>query len=391
MLKSSITILYAITILVAVLLVGCVSDDQADFPNNSQINITSNAAVVSLLKNLVSETDALSEDQQCFKFNYPIVLGYNNDSNISIESYAGLLSTIAAQSSNFNITGVQFPIEITFRNTSARIRIENEQELLSLLTECGYTSLRDEFERLFRQCFTFDFPVTVLDSIKREVPITTDQEFDTFFNGQNKNYQPEFKFPLNLLVGSDAVSEQIQTYFDFYEVVDACPGCPSIRIDSSRVSNTMYRFIADFEIKPEYELFWIVDQETFPFVEGENAITRGFDFGLHKVCIKATSPDCLSGIEECKDITVCPELFFIAEQEGVTTTYTFAADFPEIQDVPYKWLVNGEFQENDGGPGADNMFTFQFEPGSNNEVCILSEITGCAEISKFCVQIEVPQ
>ncbi len=373
------------------LVASCVSDDQINFPDTNQINITANATVVSLLKNLVSETDTLTEEEQCFKFSYPIILGYNNDSNIIVESYAGLLSTITAQRSNFNITGLQFPIEVTLKNTNERIRIEDENDLFELIDQCGYTSLRQEFERLFRQCFTFDYPVVVLDSSKREIPVATDQEFDTFFNRQNKNYQPEFKFPLDLLVGSNQISEQVNTYFDFYEVTDACPGCPQVRIDSTKISNTTYRFIADFQIKPEYELFWIVDQETFPFVEGENDITRSFDFGLHKVCIKATSPDCLVGIEECKEIEVCPELFFVAEQEGNSTTYMFFGDFPEIQDVSYSWLVNGEFQENDGGPGGDNLFTFQFEPGSNNEVCILAEIPECVEVSKYCIQIDVPE
>ncbi len=367
------------------------SDDNINFPDNSQFEITSSTAVVSLLKNLASGSDVIDEDQQCFTFDYPIVLGYNNDSNITIEDYNGLLSTISAQSSNFNITGLQFPLKITFKNANTTINVENEQALLGVLDECGYDSLREEFERLFRQCFTFDYPVVVLDSIKREITVDTDQEFDTFFNTQNIRYQPNFKFPLDVLVGPNATSEKIDTYFNLYEIIDACVGCPPVRIDSTKVSNTMYRFIADFEIKPEYELFWIIDQETLPFVEGESSITRTFDFGLHMICIKAESPDCPLGIKACKEIAVCPELFFIAEQEGATTTYTFSADFPEMQDVVYQWLINGEFQEDDGGPGGDNMFTFQFEPGSSNEVCILTEISGCTDISKYCVQIDIPQ
>ncbi|MEW7291347.1 hypothetical protein [Aquimarina sp. 2304DJ70-9] len=380
-----------ITLATILLIVSCVSDDTVGFPDTSQFNITSSAAVVSLLKNLASESDATTEDQQCFTFNYPIVLGYNNDSNIIIEDYNGLLSTVSAQSSNFNITGLQFPLNITFKNANNSISVENERALLNVLNECGYDSLREEFERLFRQCFTFDYPVVVLDGIASELSVDTDQAFDTFFDTQNINYQPNFRFPLNLLVGPNGTLEQVDTYFDLYEIIDACVGCPPVRIDSTRVSNTMYRFVADFEIKPEYELSWIIDEETIPFIEGENAITRTLDFGSHLVCVKAETPDCPLGVKACKEITVCPELFFIAEQEGMTSTYTFAADFDGIQDVTYQWLVNGEFREVDGGPGSDNMFTFQFEPGSSNEVCILTEISGCTDISKYCVQIDVPQ
>ncbi len=390
-LKLSILHTWITVIVVLILTTSCVNDDSF-FPNSTNEEIISSIAVVSLLKNLFSETDTVTEDQQCFRFDYPIILGYNNDSSITVENYSGLISIISGQRSNFNITGLQFPVEVTFKNADRSIRIENEKALLNLFDECGYTSLRDEFENLFRQCFTFDYPVTILDSVKREVAVNTDQEFDAFFNVQNKNYQPDFRFPVDILAGPNASPEKINTYFDFYEVVDVCVGCPEMSIDTTRVSPNTFRFDANFDSKPNLELIWVIDSESLPLIAGENTLTRSFVPGLHKVCLKATSPDCPLGTEVCKEVfaeSVCPQLSFTSTIIDPPFTYRFEADFPNIDQIEYTWSVDGNFQEADGGSTGDNEFIFQFDGQQSGKVCIKTDPTPfCPEGAEFCTIID---
>ena len=125
-----------VLILVSIFVTSCVNDDSF-FPDETGDRITTSVSMVTLLNDLGTQDVTTPEDQLCFRFVYPLVLGYNNDASIRVDDYEGLLSVIASQSINFNITGIQFPIEIQFNNgASDPIIIENENSLVNVLKEC---------------------------------------------------------------------------------------------------------------------------------------------------------------------------------------------------------------------------------------------------------------
>jgi len=187
-----------IVVLILVLFSSCVTDDSF-FPDENTGDIVASTSVVTVLNNFNSES-ILPENQQCFKFVYPITLGYNTDATIRVDSYDGLVDLIASQGDNFNITGLQFPFQIIYTENDVTVTITDEASFLDVLRECQFDTVRDEFDQFFNSCFKFQYPVTLLNADQNEINITSDEEFQMFYQNQGVDYQPNFKFPVNLLV-----------------------------------------------------------------------------------------------------------------------------------------------------------------------------------------------
>ncbi|SEL85706.1 hypothetical protein SAMN04487910_3497 [Aquimarina amphilecti] len=378
---------------------SCVSDDSF-FPEENTGNVISSAALVTVLNNFDATITFLSESEQCFRFVYPITLGYNTDSTIRIENYDGLVDVISSQGTNFNVTGLEFPVNIIFRNTDATVSIANEVALLNVIQECEFDTIRDDFDQFFNGCFKFDYPVTLFNVNGNETEITTDDAFQTFYQEQGTSYQPNFKFPLNLLVSPNFESSTIETYFGFYRLIDSCESrCPNLDFTSDLTDqfNLEYQFTADFsEIEEVGTYDWFVDGQFIesdgPNNQGDNLLIRDFGSpGTYEVCIKAETPNCPEGIEFCKQIEVtefCPELFFDFEQEQGTLAYTFTSSFSAMEELSYQWYIDNQLIEEDGGANGDNILFSNLSPGTH-EVCIRTETPSCPNGAEYCKEITV--
>ncbi|WP_299247893.1 hypothetical protein [uncultured Aquimarina sp.] len=382
-----------------IFLSSCVNDDSF-FPEEDKDDVISSAAIVTVLNNFNSDTTFPSESQQCFRFVYPITLGYNTDSTIRIDSYDGLVDVISSQGANFNVTGLQFPIQIVFGNTDIEVPITNETDLLNILRECQFDTVRDEFDRFFNSCFKFDYPVKLLNADGDEINITSDEEFAIFYQNQGAAYQPDFKFPVNLLVSPNFESTSIDTYFGFFRIMESCERrCPELNFTFELEDrfNLGYRFVADFpdlEILGAYD--WFVNGELVesdgPNNQGDNVLLRDFVTpGTYEVCIKAETETCPEGVEFCKTIevtTLCPELFFEFEQEPGTLGYSFVSNFEGIDELTYQWFIDNQLIEEDGGANGDNTLFSELSPGVHN-VCIKSTTPSCPDGTEFCREIVV--
>ncbi len=477
-LKKLITYSKRYIVVLLLLFNSCVNDDSF-FPEETDGKITSTVTLVTFLNHVKAKGDIVVERDLCFSFVYPIVLGYNTDSTIRVNSFLGLVNVIASQRNNFNIEGIQFPIEVVLRESTTAITIENEDAFYDVLKECQLNTFRDDFNTLFRQCYMFEYPITLLDDQKVETILENEESFDRFIIDQRDNYQPDFKFPIRVLVAPDFEAVSVSTYYEFYDIINNCVGCPNIRFDIEQLSNTRYQIIPNFEIREGYEVSfkingeviadvvidgnpfireftspetyeicikvvtpdcpqgkkvckeivvatvcpdlrfeferepdtfsynfvanfaginettynWIVDDQIIEDndggANGDNMFAFQFTPGIHNVCISTETPLCPNGTEFCQEIIICPEPFFIAEQQGNTNTYDFSADFLGMNDIIYEWTVNGEVIESDGGAGGDNRFTFQFDASTSNEVCLVTEVAGCITLVKFCMNIDI--
>ncbi|WP_298312983.1 hypothetical protein [uncultured Aquimarina sp.] len=386
-------------LLFSILFSSCVNDDSF-FPEENTDNVISSAALVTVLNNFGDTTNFPSENEQCFKFVYPITLGYNTNSTIRIDSYEGLADVISSQGVNFNVTGLQFPVQIVFRNTDVEVSITNEAALLNILRECEFDTVRDEFDRFFNNCFKLGYPVVLLNVDGNETNITSDEEFEIFYQNQGLTYQPEFKFPVNVLVAPNFESTSIDTYFGFFRITESCERrCPELNFtfEIEDRFNLGYQFTADFPdlmVLGTYD--WFVDDQFIesdgPNNQGDNILIRDFEApGTYIVCIKAETDSCPEGIEFCETIevaTVCPELFFESEQEPGTLNYSFVANFEGIDELTYQWLIDNELIEEDGGVNGDNMFFSEFSPGVHT-VCIKTTTPSCPDGREFCKEIVV--
>lgn len=385
--------------MIALLLNSCVDDDSF-FPEENNGVITNSSAVVTILNELRSIGPGFDQNQLCFKFVYPIYLGYNNDSSIRVDDFEGLINVIGAQSSNFNVTGLQFPFEVIFNTNDVPSTISNEDDFINLLRECEITTLRDDFDRFFNDCFKLDFPVTLLQNNAEEVLLNSADDFSTFYNMQAVNYQPQFKFPVTVLVAPNFEPVTINSYFGFYRVLDTCDRCPELSFASEPLNPVTleYIFVADFaDIELVETYSWLIDGQ---FIENDGPANNGdnrleFQFnapGTYRVCISSETPDCPQGVEFCKDIVVesfCPNLFFEFEQETGTLGYNFTANFEGINNINYEWVIDNEVIELDGGVEGDNQLFSNLTPGEHI-VCIKAETNACpGQLLEFCQEIVV--
>ncbi|KAA1246465.1 hypothetical protein [Aquimarina sp. RZ0] len=390
--KSLTTYWKFLILAVLVLMSACVNDDSF-FPEENIGEITSSIAVVTILDNFDSGTTFLSENEQCFKFVYPINLGYNTDSSIKINNYAGLISVISSQVVNFNITGLQFPVNVVINTNDSEVTIEDETALIEVLRACQFNTIRDDFDTFFNECFRFEYPVTLINSNDRGIVLESDQDFDSFFQNQGAAYQPTIKFPINLLVAPDFNPQSISTYFELYRIINACETrCPELNFTSNLNDpyNLAYTFEAIFpDLTTVGTYSWFIDdefvEEDGPDNEGDNLLVRNFDApGEYKICIKTENDTCP---EFCENIVVpelCTELFFEVNQDVAGVELT--ADFEGISNITYQWVVNDQVVEVDGGADGNNRLIPDIGPGTHS-VCIRATVPSCPndnEVLEFC-------
>jgi len=378
---------------IALLFGACVDDDSL-FPDTTDNKVSVSTSLIAALNALTSGSQVVPENELCFKFEYPITLGYNTDSSIRLDNYNGLVDVLSSQNSNFNVNGIVFPFDIKFSQNDSIANIKNETDFLRNLKLCGISTFRNDFTRSFRECIKFDYPVTLLTTNNVEEVIANEDEFDLFYQNQGGDYQPSFKFPIGVLKAPDFSSVRISTYFEFYELIKSCIVCPEVRFDIEPLSENTFQIIPDFEIRNGDESFFSIDDQviTDVVINGEPFDREFTALGTYEVCIKVVTRDCPEGVKVCKEIVVasiCPDLKFEATQEQSTFSYNFEANFPEINEVVYSWVVDDQIiEENDGGANGDNRFTFQFTPGIHN-VCITTETPSCPNGTEFCEQIIV--
>lgn len=376
---------------VSVLMSACVKDDSF-FPDENTDTIVTSSAMATILNKFNSE-NMLPETEQCFRFVYPITLGYNTDAGIRVDSYDGLVDVISSQGTNFNITGLQFPITIIFNDGDAETSISDDVALLSVLEKCQFDTIRHEFDRFNNRCFTLEYPVTLFTTKGKEVVLKTEEEFQLFYQDQEADYQPIFEFPVAIKVTSDLNAVQVNTYFGFYRIFESCDqSCPQFDFTSNVINafSLNYKFEGDFTDVGDVNLTgWFIDDV---FIGDDISLLQEFDSpGFYNVCLQVTSNTCSETVSVCKEVevsAVCPELAFDFENDLDPTVFVFNADFTGINDVTYEWIIDNEVQETDGGANGDNTYTQELNIGEHT-VCIKATTSSCVDGVEFCEEVLV--
>ncbi|MDY8137667.1 hypothetical protein [Aquimarina sp. 2201CG5-10] len=189
------------------------------------------------------------------------------------------------------------------------------------------------------------------------------------------------------------------SYCKVIEIEEVDERCPEISFDKEMVPDTDDTYVFEARIEGadnanEMEILWyvngnVVENSTDPN-ESARVLRYQFEPGVHEVCLKVITPDCEEGVIYCKEIRVgrCPELFFLAEQDGDNPAYYFQVEFEGADQIEWLgWYINGEFVE-DSNNGDNNRFYYQFEPG-RYEVCLMTETPLCPEGASYCKVIEI--
>ncbi|WP_025741461.1 hypothetical protein [Aquimarina pacifica] len=286
-----------------IIVTSCVNDDGV-LTDDKEVDITSSTSIVALLNSLQSDVFTLPENALCFSFQYPIVLGYNTSSSIEITTFQGLVDVLSSQSANFNITGLQFPVEIILEG-GTRISVETERSFLDVFSACELTTFRENFEQFYGQCFELETPIVLLEETGQEISFDSQDGFITFLDTLQSISSPNFKFPVGISVLPDVAFSEILTYYEFYEIMNTCSGCPNVSLGIEQISGNVYIFSPDFEVEDDYEFIYSINGVVIaPALLVGNTLTKDLDGGSNEICLTVITPDCLDGVEICEEVFV---------------------------------------------------------------------------------------
>lgn len=373
---------------------SCVSEDELDLPDKSDdIVFSESVAIVSTLRAI--ENGTLKEDG-CFHFLFPLKLQLSNGITITVTDFVGMNEVAINGTSDQHINRIEFPFIVT-KNDLIK-NIDDEQEFIDLLDDCGLLTLRDEFDPFYTQCFDLVYPIKMLDTDSNEVVIEDQEDYFNFEIQQGFDKQPTFIYPIELFDYAQNKSILIETPFDLFQVFDTCMKCPELFFRIDTVSVNRFTFLADFDRINEIEYDWYINSQKVESDGGsnqaDNRLTETFPSGTFEICMKTALPngDCFSGTEYCQIISVdaCP--FVSYETETINSnTFKFIANFDTKNLLDYYWsiyknddLIYSELEDNSG----DDFLLYQFDVGTY-EVCIEAEVDQCPEVLRFCTEVIV--
>ena len=382
--------------LITSVMLSCVSEDELNLPDDeSTFELTHSVAIVSALRAV--ESESLIEDD-CFQFQFPLQLGFNNDLTVSISDFSGLKEVSENAVSSQHINSVQFPITV-IKNSITKT-IENEGDFIELLEDCHQLTLRDEFDKVFTQCFDFVYPIQMLDLSNNEVTIESKTSYFEFEADQGFDKQPNFVYPITLFDYASENSINIENPFSLFETFDTCGQCPELSFEIDTLLPNRFSFIADFERKNEISYGWYINDEKVEedggAVQGDNKLTQTLAPGEYTICIRTSLPDedCFSGAEFCKEIIVhdsCPLLSFETQARD-NFTYEFIANFELKNDIEYWWSIYQNEEIIFSAPSSeiiDNKLVYEFSEG-DYVVCLETETPDCPQGTNFCASISIP-
>ncbi|MFY0598545.1 MAG: hypothetical protein JXR03_02660 [Cyclobacteriaceae bacterium] len=371
-----------------IVLQSCV-DNNLEFPEDDPIETTESIAIISLLNYL--DNQSIDNPQTCFDFIYPLHLGYSSGFSISINNLDGLLEASRGQEITFFVNSLSFPILATF---DSQIRsIDNESDFVSILKECSIPTLREDMVESYLQCFDFNFPIEIIEN-ESILEVTKQEDYESLLD-QDEDFELAFVFPLSMEVFSKDQDVSASNYFELYQVLNECDGCPALSFEIEQETDLKYKFITDFD--DSFRFDWYIDDRLIPTDTPLDILEEEFEPGTYEICIKSTTNECALGVEFCDVLVVedpCPFLSFEIADSSDPFQYVLSADFPKMDEITYTWKVFDtetdkleEFELEE--PGGDNKFEIELLPGEY-EACIFIENDLC-DGQEFCKQLIVEE
>ena len=371
---------------------GCIKDNEIEFPEDKTPEVTKTVALFSLINFYQENTSNL--DQPCFVPVYPIELSYTNNIIIEIASTDGLFEAIRNQTALFHIQGVILPVMVS--KNGMLINIETESDLIELMNECNIPELGDELHDFLSQCFGFDYPINMINKEGASVMINSHDELEAFNTTQGTAYLPQFEFPLAINVYEEDEVKSVESYYELYEVINGCEACPQGTFTIDPEFDGSYKFWAEFSKSDRPVNFeWFINDD---FIKSglsnteDTLLHKDLAPGEYEICLKSYNDNCVLGTVFCNELIVedpCPQFYFEIEPDIENRfRFEFFADFPEMNEVEYTWVVsrNDErmyFETEFPGQG-DNYLVREFEPGSY-QVCIESDnINEQCQFTEYC-------
>lgn len=211
--------LLLLLVFTSALFYSCSDSDPIENETSAQKSIALRTTVNELKK--AHNVSGRSSDDSvfCFNFVYPITFTFNNGTEVTVTSFAGLLDVISNESPQLYLEGVEFPFQVSQEGQVTAIATEDE--FVQLLLNCGINTINDELETTY--CFDIVFPIAIISPDGDTVAINNLQELLGYLNAAGGATEADIVFPISVLYEGQATN--IQNIYEFYQMVNNCSGC----------------------------------------------------------------------------------------------------------------------------------------------------------------------
>ena len=292
----------------------------------------------------------------CFDFVYPINLSFNTGTTVTANNLDEVIEIYNASTENLYLNGIAFPFQVeTYNENSNTLEIEtinNEDEFLSLLEDCGFedetedcicteeydpvcidiTDLDGElftisypnacyaicdgfteddfseecqidYESSDGECFEFVYPISII--LDEGDPVTVNSR-EELFNATYGAYHIDLVLPLDIIIENDTIVT-INDYDELEAIIEDCVGDDNVGVVDCSIEDISSALI---------NCFWQID-----FVDDDQYLYNFFSDGTYQV----QSDDSLLTSGE-----------FIINTGNETFYITLAANSPIYND---EWVV----------------------------------------------------
>ncbi len=211
------------------MLVSCSDqNDTAVIPDQTESNSRSLKQVLQFASQSDSDApayidedfaDECIESYDCFDYVFPIMVTNSTGEVVELANLEELYQFYDEQPGNDNdleeAEPFVFPITIRMTDGSERV-IANSEELDAAYDDCiGFDG---------DVCFDYDFPITLSDGNGNTITVTNETEIQNFYEGLSEDADPEFVFPITIILVSDGSTVTINNDNEFDEVYGECFG-----------------------------------------------------------------------------------------------------------------------------------------------------------------------
>jgi hypothetical protein len=182
-----------------------------------------------LTKSLPTDSTGVSENNQCFVFNFPLSFVLEDGSRVTFENEDALADNMGSPIVNF-----VYPFTITLTD-GTESSINNFEELFSILTTCfgEYEDWDDDedehdcddfyFED-FEECFSIVYPLTIVTPDSSQFVFNSDDELFDFLDQleEEETEDYDFVFPFQVVVESLEETVTIEDYDGLEELFEIC-------------------------------------------------------------------------------------------------------------------------------------------------------------------------
>ena len=217
---------------IIILLISCRTEpleisEKLEFIESSSLrmSIQSIKKIKNLIPNENSDKLRISgtvPSELCFDFKYPITVQYNDNSTVSVSSFANFVQLILTETVELHMTGIGFPFTIIMSDDSSEQIISNENQFETLIENCGYATLSfDQIKAVYGTCFNFNYPVSV---IINGTSYTFNSESDAValaaaFSQKVTSFN--FVYPFSIKYLSN-VNANVPNYYTFTTIISEC-------------------------------------------------------------------------------------------------------------------------------------------------------------------------